>query len=231
MKDAYSAFCPITAVYEFVPIACNQYGFRWHEAGPLLDDTKAFAITESGSCVAVDPSPSWETYQVEMKSEIPLTAFAQVARTEVGDGAIQQTFLGEMDQPPLRPTGVLTNRERGEVCAFYETSDGALRCVPTASAPDVAYSDPSCTVLVARGTEETDCAGVTKQLPLATRVWQLDEDHVATVFDVGAASTLATIYRKQGAACLSEPGGTVEWHALTVVDPTTLPLGTEKIDP
>lgn len=228
-----SAFCPITAVYEFLPLVCNQYGSRWREAGLLLDDAKIFQRSETGLCAeAIDPWQASGVYLVEMKAEIPRTAFAPLQRTEVGEGAITQTFIAEVGQSPLMPSGVLTDRSTGATCSFRPTTDGTLRCVPSATSPEQAYADPSCTELVARSNESTDCQGNTTPVPLAARVSQLDADNVATVYAVAAeGSTLATIYRKQASACTSEPGGTAQWHALTVVDPATLPLGTEKTDP
>lgn len=232
IKDAYDAFCPITAVYEFVPDGCHGYVGRFHEAGPILDTTSAFATAEDGSCVAVDATTPWSTYLVEMKAEIPIDSFAPVERTSVGEGTVTQEFWGVSGEPPVLPSGNLTNRASGEPCAFLEATDGTLRCMPTAWAPSFAYADPSCQIPIARETSSTDCEGVTVIQKVPPRVTFYEgETHPAIAYEAGASEPRDFIYQRQGDACASEAVGGALWQTLKPIDPETLPLATERLDP
>lgn len=234
VKDAYDAVCPITAAYEFVENACGQlgYGGRWHEVGPVLDPTHAFTLAEDGSCIPGDAAPPWATYLVEMGEEIPLSAFTPLVAENVGDGALSQTFYAEPDEAPLLPTGLLMDRAAGDACVFRPAEDGSLRCMPTASPPDVAFADPNCTTPIAAATTTTDCLGAETQHPLAPRVTRLDDSgKKGTVFAVGASVHLGTVYRGTPASCTSEPGNLNDWRALDPIAPSALPLGEEKTDP
>lgn len=214
-KITRDAACPLTAALVFTD-GCGTTSYR--ELGPPIDRSALHEkIDDLGKCIAATGA---NVFAFELGAPIATTTLADAFVFEVGGDLVRRRgFAGPGGGVVY--WGEVTDARTNEACAPAMAADGALRCLPVASATIELFADEACTT---PAFADPILACERHAQPRFVRV---DTEQGARVFEVtGEAPAL---YRAEGASCQRfAPLVPSLSLALRELDVTTFPLVTER---
>jgi hypothetical protein len=214
-KLTRDAICPLSAALVFTD-ECGTTAYR--ELGRPLDPSRLYEQAEQQNACVAASGPNVLAF--EPGAPIPPSALADAYVYEVGGDVVRRRgFAGPGGAVAL--WGDVIDATTNEPCAPATAADGALRCLPTASATLDLFADEACET-PAFAEPSGSCAR-----QASARFVRVDGKGGARVFEV--TGTAPSLYRTKGEACLRfAPVVQSLGFALREVDVTRFALVAER---